>query len=105
EGQRTIRPPAGEQSGLLQILDEERQLAQRRHQPVAVPLDMHTTGKCLRRRGKPLYRWLFTLRVRQKPGGRKPQGGDRHCRSYQRTVDYVMCRYGSIALAYLSATA
>src|SRR5204863_7862943 len=64
EGQRAIRHPASEQSSLLQILDEEGQLAQRRHKPVAVPLDMHTTGKCLRRRGKLLYRWLFTLRVR-----------------------------------------
>jgi hypothetical protein len=64
EGQRAIRHPAGEQSSLLQILDEKGQLAQRRHQPVAVPLDMHATGKCLRRRGKLLYRWLFTLRVR-----------------------------------------
>ena len=66
ERQRAVRHPAVEQSGLLQILDEERQLAQRRHKPAAVPLDMHPTGKCLRRRGKLLYRWLFTPRVRQK---------------------------------------
>jgi len=66
ECQRAIRHPAGEQSSLLQILDEEGQLAQRRHKPVAVPLDMHTTGKCFRRRRELLHRWLFTFRVRQK---------------------------------------
>jgi hypothetical protein len=66
EGQRAIRHPAGEQSSLLQILEKERQLAQWRHQPVAVPLDMHATGKCLRCRGKLLYQWLFTSRVRRK---------------------------------------
>ena len=64
ERQRAIRHPAGEQTSLLQILDEKRQLAQRRHKAAAVPLDVHTTGKCLRRRGELLYRWLFTRRVR-----------------------------------------
>ena len=45
ERQRAIRHPTGEQPSLLQILDEERQLAQRRHSSTTVPLDVHPTGE------------------------------------------------------------
>ncbi len=58
--------PAGEQSRLLYIIDEEWQLAQRRHKSVAVPLDAHPTGKGVRGRRPLFYRWLFTRRVRRK---------------------------------------
>ena len=64
ERQRAIRHPAGEKSSLLQILDEEWQLPQRRHMAVAVPFDVHPAGKRLRSCGVLLYRWLFTRRVR-----------------------------------------
>src|ERR1700719_4424501 len=61
-----IRHPAGEQSGLLQVLDKERQLAQRRHKSATVPLDVHPTGERVRRRRPVFYRWLFTRRVTRK---------------------------------------
>src|SRR5262249_33770643 len=59
-----IRHPTVKQAALLEILNEERQLSQRRHRGRGVPLDMDTTGKRIRNCRPLLYLRLLTQRVR-----------------------------------------
>ena len=61
--QWAVRDPAIEQPALLQVLDEERQLAQGRHRRRRVPLHVNPTGIGVGDRRPPLNLRLFTLRV------------------------------------------
>ena len=67
--QRTARHPAVKQTTLLQVLDEKRQLAHRRHRRRRLPLQVNPAGKRLRRHrfvlGQ-LYCRLFTRRVNRR---------------------------------------
>ena len=58
-----IRRPAVEQAALLQILNEERQLSQRRARCRGVPLDVDTAGKGIGDRRPLLYLRLLTYRA------------------------------------------
>jgi hypothetical protein len=67
---RTACNPTVEKASLLQILDEKRQLAQRRHRRRTIPLDMNPSGEGIRhnRANRPLlyYRLLTYRETRQK---------------------------------------
>ena len=63
ERQWAVRYPAIEQPALLQILDEERQLAEGRHRRRRVPLDVNPTGISVGDRRPRLNFRLLTLRV------------------------------------------
>jgi hypothetical protein len=70
EMHRTAGNPTVKQATLLQILDEKRQLAQRRHWRRTIPLDMNPPGEGIghnRPNRSPLYYRLLTYReTRQK---------------------------------------
>jgi len=64
--QRAARHKAVEQPRLLQVLDEERQLAHRRHRRRWLPLQVNPARKglrCHRTFDRRLYRQLLTRRV------------------------------------------
>jgi hypothetical protein len=65
EQQRAIRHPAVEQAALLEVLNEERQLPQRRDRCRGIPLDVDPAGKSIRDRDRRplLYLRLLTHRV------------------------------------------
>jgi hypothetical protein len=67
---RTACNPTVEKASLLQILDEKRQLAQRRHRRRTIPLDMNPSREGIRhnRPNRPLlyYRLLTYRETRQK---------------------------------------
>jgi hypothetical protein len=63
ERQRTVRHPGVEQSGLLEIVDEERQLPERRDRGRRIPFDVNPAGKGVRDRRPSLNHRLFTRRL------------------------------------------
>jgi hypothetical protein len=63
EGQRAVRHPGVEQAGLFQVVDEERQLAERRDGCGRIPFDVDSTGEGVRYRRTHLNPGLFTLWV------------------------------------------
>src|SRR6476659_3452428 len=66
ERQRAVRHPAVEQATLLQVFDEERQLAERRHRLRSIPLDVHPTAERVGNRRPFLNLRLLTRRVSQR---------------------------------------
>ena len=67
--QRAACHPALEQAPLLQVFDEEGQLAHRCHRRCVLPFEMHPAGKgfrCHRTFGCQLYRRLLTPRVNRR---------------------------------------
>lgn len=63
ERQGAVRYPAIEQPALLQVLDEERQLAEWRHRRRRVPLYVNPTGVGVRDRPSRINLTLLTLQV------------------------------------------
>ena len=61
--ERAVRHPGLEQAGLLEIVDEEGELAERRDRRRGVPFDMDPAGKGVRGRGPCINCWLFTRGV------------------------------------------
>ncbi len=63
EQQRTVGNPVVEQPGLLQLFDEEWQLAERRHRCGGVPFHVHAPGKGIGNRRMLRNFRLLTRRV------------------------------------------
>ena len=76
--QWAVRDPAIEQPALLQVLDEERQLAERRHRRRRVPLHMNPTGVSVGDRRPHLNLRLLTLRVNYQTRRFCPHRGSFH---------------------------
>ena len=79
-GQRqwAVRHPAIEQPALLQVLDKERQLAERRHRRRRVPLHVNPTGVGVGDRRPRLNLRLLTLRVNHQTRRFCPHRGGFH---------------------------
>jgi len=58
--QRTVRHPFIKQTGLFQVIDEERQLTERRDRYLVVPFNANPAGKRVCRRRPGINRRLFT---------------------------------------------